>query len=149
MDDDRNASQSGFSGDEHLKERLKDLESRIKNDVETQLLGPKFELLEITQKVSRIDESFAGMLARVGALEQRMIILNKRTTPARMNWIYFVTLLSIVIFVAALVGRGWAQTPAVSIDFNVGDIIGGILVGVAALFAASSYSSIAKAGSQS
>ncbi|MFN7898537.1 MAG: hypothetical protein ACK5N0_02570 [Synechococcaceae cyanobacterium] len=54
MDGDRNASQSGFSGDEHLKERLNDLETRIKSDVEMQLLGPKFEWLEITQKVSRI-----------------------------------------------------------------------------------------------
>jgi hypothetical protein len=48
-------------------------------------------------------------------------------------------LVVVIAFVAILVERGWAQHPAVSIDFNIGEIIGGALVGLGAPVAGVAY----------
>jgi hypothetical protein len=52
---------------------------------------------------------------------------------------YFVPLAVAVLFVAFLIWRGYAAQPTVSIDFNVGEIIGGLLAGVGALAAGIAY----------
>lgn len=48
-------------------------------------------------------------------------------------------LVVIVVFVARLVGLGWVEKPEVSIVFNVGEIIGGTMIGLSALVASAWY----------
>ena len=52
---------------------------------------------------------------------------------------YFAQLLVVIILTGYLVHHGWAEKPTVSIQYNVGEIIGGLLVGVGALIASISY----------
>jgi hypothetical protein len=52
---------------------------------------------------------------------------------------YFVPLLVAAALTGYLVYRGWAEKPAVTIEFNVGEIIGGLLAGVGALMAGLAY----------
>ncbi len=77
--------------------------------------------------------------ARLDRLDSQMVLLQKRTKPLKRDWLYLVIFGTAALLTVMLVARGWAQKPAVSIDFNVGDIIGGLLVGVAAVFASLSY----------
>lgn len=52
---------------------------------------------------------------------------------------YAIPLLFAVAVTAILVIYGWAQKPTVSIQYNVGEIIGGVLAGVGALVAGVTY----------
>jgi hypothetical protein len=79
------------------------------------------------------------MRRRLNEMEPQMAMLLKRTRPLRRDWLYLVIFGTAALFTVVLVARGWAQKPTVSIDFNVGDIIGGLLVGFAAVFASLSY----------
>jgi hypothetical protein len=55
------------------------------------------------------------------------------------NWLYGAIFLLISAVVAYVVYRGWAQKPTVNIEFNVGEIIGGILAGAGVLLAGGAY----------
>ena len=127
---------------------------RLQDDLENwrpspgQALGETYQILEMRSKLEEVICGIEGGKRRLNDLEEKADILFRRTTPHRMNWIYLVAIGLVVAFVAALVSKGWAQTPSVSIEFNVGDIIGGVLVGIAALFAAHSYTYSVSRGSR-
>lgn len=56
-----------------------------------------------------------------------------------LNWMYLVVLSATVIVVGVLVWYGITQKPNVSIEFNVGEIIAGLLAGTGALVAGGAY----------
>lgn len=64
---------------------------------------------------------------------------SKKLKETREKVWYFAPLLIVIAFTAYLVYRGWAEKPSVSIEYNVGEIIGGLLVGIGALMAGAAY----------
>jgi len=56
-----------------------------------------------------------------------------------LNWMYVLLLGLVFGIVAVLIAEGWAQPAEVSIEFNVGEIIGGLLVGAGAAAAGGAY----------
>ncbi len=56
-----------------------------------------------------------------------------------LNWIFFIVFVLVLVFVGYIVFKGWATKPTVNIDFNVGEIIGGTLIGSGALLAGRAY----------
>ena len=66
--------------------------------------------------------------------------LDKRSRPViAVSWVYIGIFIFMIAITAILVWRGWVKSPEVSIQFNVGEIIGGILVGVGAATAGIAY----------
>ena len=112
-------------GVDRLKEVIADLQPIPADPMIEEFLGQS-ELLDELRR-------------RLTEMESQIALLRKRTRPLRRDWLYLVIFGTAALFTVMLVARGWAQKPTVSIDFNVGDIIGGLLVGVAAVFASLSY----------
>ena len=82
---------------------------------------------------TQTEEEVKKLNGRVKALEKR----SRQDIVG--SWIYILILCFVVIFTGLLVWRGWAEIPEVSIQFNVGEIIGGVLVGLGAVLAATAY----------
>ena len=55
------------------------------------------------------------------------------------NWLYVAIFGLISVIVGYIVYLGWAEKPTVNIEFNVGEIIGGILAGAGVLLAGGAY----------
>jgi hypothetical protein len=55
------------------------------------------------------------------------------------NWLYVAIFGLISAVVGYIVYLGWAEKPTVNIEFNVGEIIGGILAGAGVLLAGGAY----------
>jgi hypothetical protein len=61
-------------------------------------------------------------------------------SPQPKDHLWFIVLLTLALGATVLlVAHGWAERPTVSIEYNVGEIIGGLLVGIGALIAALAY----------
>ncbi|MCG3158138.1 MAG: hypothetical protein DKINENOH_04779 [bacterium] len=86
-----------------------------------------------------MDEKIQKLEDELQNLDDRLKKLEKKERPLQKHWIYLVLFGIIVVFTGFLVARGWAEKPSVSIDYNVGEIIGGLLLGVAALIGAVTY----------
>lgn len=89
-------------------------------------------------------ESLTIMREELKLLGDRIQILEARFKDSgvkeRWNSLWYIAPLIIaVVFTGYLVSLGWAEKPDVSIEFNVGEIIGGSLAGVGALLAAVAY----------
>jgi hypothetical protein len=82
-------------------------------------------------------EELKLLAARVEGLEARLKTKKLKETQEKI-W-YFAPLILVVVFTWLLVQHGWAEKPDVSIEFNVGEIVGGSLVGVGALIAGVAY----------
>ena len=119
-------------GVDRLKEVIADLQPIPADPMIEEFLGQS-ELLD------DVKVEIGEMRRRLTEMESQIALLRKRTRPLRRDWLYLVIFGTAALFTVMLVARGWAQKPTVSIDFNVGDIIGGLLVGVAAVFASLSY----------
>ena len=104
---------------ERLRETL-DRQSTLIEVHSEQLKGTLDEIQELKTEIRRLD-------ARIKTRRQEEKI-----------W-YILPLIAVIVFVGILVYKGWAEKPAVSIDFNVGEIIGGSLLGLGALIAGLTY----------
>jgi hypothetical protein len=94
-----------------------------------------------TKSVQKQNRSWARkwrLLKKVSGIRQsiKSPIGKKKLT---VNWLYGAIFLLISAVVAYVVYRGWAQKPTVNIEFNVGEIIGGILAGAGVLLAGGAY----------
>lgn len=74
---------------------------------------------------------------KVSLLENQL--KSKKTKEKREKVWYFAPLLVVIIFTGYLVYYGWAEAPSVAINYNVGEIIGGLLTGIGALMAGAAY----------
>jgi hypothetical protein len=85
-----------------------------------------------------------GCEGQLREFEKKLNDLEQRSTSrsraeAREKIWYFLPLAAVIAFTIYVVSQGWADKPSVSITYNVGEIIGGTLVGVGALIAGSAY----------
>ncbi|MCU1268179.1 MAG: hypothetical protein JWM21_4497 [Acidobacteria bacterium] len=104
--------------DEYLTELLT---KRVNEAREGFYLSQPAEIQELRRKVQNFESSIPSQPRRL------------------VNRAYLVTLLAIIAILGVAVWRGWSQRPEVTVDFNVGEIIGGILVGAGALTAGTAY----------
>jgi len=94
----------------------------------------------LSNKLESMDESINTSSQTLTTIETKLNSLEKRTRPLiAMSWAYVGALCFVVLVTGLLVWLGWAQSPEVSIEYNVGEIIGGVLVGVGAAAAGTAY----------
>jgi Flp pilus assembly protein TadB len=108
---------------------------------DSQISEVREDLEGLSRDRDELQEELANTQERVRKLEQTLEQLRQRSAPGWLGgngWI-LATLLIVIAVVVVLVWRGWAATPTVSIDFSAGEMIGGVLVGSAALVAGASY----------
>lgn len=60
-------------------------------------------------------------------------------TPRHINWYYLVILLIVIAATAAVIYFGRAPQPQVNVEYNVGEIIGGLLAGAGVAAAGVAY----------
>jgi hypothetical protein len=92
--------------------------------------------LKIKSNLDLVDTKINSLYADV---EQKLLQI--KTKRKSMDWVY-VALLCIVFIPLTgwLVYKGWATKPDVTIDYSIGEIIGGILIGGGAIIAGTAYS---------
>ena len=76
-----------------------------------------------------------ALRSKVQKLESSSGVQNRQFV----NLAYLVVLTAIVGIVGLAVWSGWSQVPEVTVEFNVGEIIGGVLVGAGAITAGAAY----------
>lgn len=110
------------------------------------VLGPLFdESIDavVTHHVDQARKNFE--LAQPAEIQELRLKLQRHETSRGsqnrrlINRAYVVALVAIVVLVGIAVRKGWSQSPEVTVDFNVGEIIGGILVGAGAMTAGAAY----------
>lgn len=107
-----------------LEETLEDASEFAKNSIESRILQIEFKILE--------HESLLNSLIKI---QEHMV----KTKPSAKNWLYLIIFSVIVVVTGFIVAYGWAEKPTVSITYNVGDIISGLLVGISAVLASIFY----------
>lgn len=102
--------------------------------------------IDLVERVDQLAMHIGGLHKKIDDIHEKIDGLssefenNRRNTKkAEFPWLYFLVLSVVIGFVGILVVKGWTEPLKVSINFNVGEIIGGILVGVSALLAAIVY----------
>lgn len=123
---------------ERVREEAK--EKRIKAfqaDPTPQLDAIDFASNYIMERGVKTEAGLEKLSGAVDALRKEIESMRRERIPA--PWLYFVVLFLVVAGTASLVFYGWAEKPEISIDYNVGEIIGGLLVGVGALVASTAY----------
>ena len=107
-----------------LEETLEDASEFAKNSIESRILQIEFKILE--------HESLLNSLIKK---QEHMV----KTKPSAKNWLYLIIFSVIVVVTGFIVAYGWAEKTTVSITYNVGDIISGLLVGISAVLASIFY----------
>ena len=97
----------------------------------------KKELDKLKEEFELPETVVGEMKNELDNLKQECKKRDRQVTPGK--WIYVPVLCLVVVFISFLVWRGWAEKPEVSIQFNVGEIIGGVLIGLSAILAAITY----------
>ncbi len=117
------------------EEELKLEEERRKPEKLREDIDRQSQLVELHER------QIKGTLEEIDKLKSEIGKLDSRIKAGRQEEkkLYILPLIAVILFVAFLVYRGWAEKPTVSIDFNVGEIIGGSLVGIGALIAGVTY----------
>lgn len=109
---------------------------------EDQVEKPESVRCSRCEQMRLIDEKARFALSQFSELE-RQAGHQAQTTPsprhARVNWIYITLLAGVLGVTAVLVVWGWAKKPTVSIEYDVGAIIGGVLAGAGAAAAGIAY----------
>jgi hypothetical protein len=120
----RGSPDSAKERQDKLKIEMIDVYANIQNNMEQE---------EIQKKVDELE-------ADVKKLKSEVEVLKKRTQlPKTVNWAYVGVFAFLILITALLFWRGWAEKAQVSIDYNIGEIIAGILVGVGAVTAGVTY----------
>lgn len=73
------------------------------------------------------------------SVAKKKIKLRTKERHAMLNWFYVAIFLLISVLVGYIVSLGWVEKPSVIIEFNVGEIVGGILAGAGVLLAGGAY----------
>ena len=93
----------------------------------------------IDQKISKTAAAVETVANEIAQLKAAVADVQRKIEPQPGHILYAVFLLVVVVAIGLLVWTGWANKPDVSIDFNVGEIIGGLLVGIATMIAGLAY----------
>jgi hypothetical protein len=102
------------------------------------------ELLSLRETMNYIHEkdrgSFKALQDELASVKSEVESLTKRSRPLiSVGWVYVGMFLFAIVVTGLLVWRGWAERPDVSIEYNVGEIIGGILAGAGVAAAGAAY----------
>lgn len=94
--------------------------------------------------VYRLRTNFEIQEAQISKLENDVAELRAKLQTKKLKQfsekaLYFLPLALAIGITAYLIHRGWAEKVSVSIDYNVGEIIGGLLVGIGVLVAGAAY----------
>ncbi|UNZ00234.1 hypothetical protein MQE36_07790 [Zhouia spongiae] len=95
--------------------------------------------LKIKSNMDLIDEKTNSINEMFNDIEKKLFQLKLKRKS--IDWIYVALLCAVFIPLTGwLVYSGWANNPDVTIDFSIGEIIGGILIGGGAIIAGTAYS---------
>ena len=125
-----------------INQRMGELRTEI-NRLRTGDVTPQIENLE-KYFDKRFEPRWANIEKLSSTLTKHQQTLQKfdrqrRTRAIKALLIWVLLLAAVVGFVSYLVLSNWANKPDVSIDFNVGEIIGGLLGGIGVLVAGVAY----------
>jgi hypothetical protein len=129
-----------MSKNESLESQLEQASEKNKaRALEPENLLQQIEYLKIqvglqTEEVKEVSGRNLDLDSRIRNLEMRQT--SKRTAEKAL---YIIPSIVIVAFTTFLVSKGWAETPEVTIDFNVGEIVGGLLGGLGILVGGIAY----------
>jgi hypothetical protein len=112
-----NGGEPGQSNQEKLEAHLREARSK--------------SIPDLLESMTIMREELKLIAARVEGLETRLNTKKLEQAPGKVR--YVLALILVILITALLVWRGWAQKPDVSIEFNVGEIVGGVGVLVAGL----------------
>jgi len=107
---------------------LTDEEKKYINDQKQKILFPLF--LEVFDEIA---ENSKGLLEKI-YYNCRFWLKEKQ-----INWPYVVVFFAVSFLVFYIVYAGWAEKPSINIEFNIGEIIGGILAGAGVFIAGKAY----------
>jgi polyhydroxyalkanoate synthesis regulator phasin len=119
--------------------KLEDTRESAKHDLEGRILKIDFQILEHESRLTSLTKEADNLKSEIGTLKTQVAELKKKTRPLRRHSLYLIIFAVLVLVTGFLVAYGWAEKPTVSITYNVGDIIGGLLVGIAAVLASIFY----------
>lgn len=127
-----------------LRKELSEAEIRSLDGSLEDLLQPLYARSLAEVVASRVQEARKEMIlaqpAETQALRRKAEAMStKRSVLQKLNLAYLGAVVLIVGLVGLAIWRGWAQKAEVHVDFNVGEIIGGVLVGVGAAAAGTAY----------
>jgi hypothetical protein len=92
---------------------------------------------EDKQHIEKLEKHVDALGSNVGDLKKQ---LQTHKEPPSSKWIKLL-LLPFAVLLAYLMWKGLGKDASLSISFDVGDIVGGFLVGAAALYASITYAS--------
>jgi hypothetical protein len=103
------------------------------SSVEDKNAKEEFRFREIKDLIQKKED-------RIAALEQKMKHYEKATKKVKKAGLaYIVLFILVTTIICCLVKYGWAQTPEITIEYNVGEIIIGLLGGVGIATAGIAY----------
>ncbi len=127
---------SYYTKSENLKTNLSVLDQNINklySDTE-QKIQANIELVD-----SKIQELYLKNEQKHLEIQKKLAKI--KPSKKKIEWIYLAFLFIVFIpLTGFLVYKGWADKPEVTIDFSIGEIIGGILIGGGAIIAGTAYS---------
>ena len=122
-----------------FEETLEDSSEFAKNNNESRILQIEFKILEHESHLNSLIKQQESLTNEIGKLNTNIQKLMIKTKPLAKNWLYLIIFSVIVVVTGFIVAYGWAEKPTVSITYNVGDIISGLLVGISAVLASIFY----------
>lgn len=123
-----------------LKQELTEQEQSALWEARWKVLGPLFDESVNAVGALRADQARKDLALAQPAemLELRKKVQNSEA-PRLVNRAYLAALVTIVVLVGLAIWRGWSEKPEVKVEFNVGEIIAGVLVGAGAMTAGAAY----------
>ena len=90
--------------------------------------------MKIIQDEAREEEKYSRFLELYGNAAAA-----EKKGNSRISVMYFMVFVVLVMVLAPLVWLGYADKPTINVEFNIGEIIGGLLIGVSAVTASVTY----------
>jgi hypothetical protein len=97
------------------------------------------KLAIVTKDGHDLAVKYGKLSAEMEELKSKVQTLKRESAPLPRPWLYIILLAIVVLFVGGLIYYGQAAKPTVAINYNVGEIIGGLLVGISAVIAGITY----------
>ena len=95
------------------------------------------QINDLTLEIEQLTDQFE---TKSTSLDNEIKRIRRRMKPLQsISWIYIGMFFFVVGITVLLVWQGWASQPEVSIQFNVGEIIGGVLAGAGVATAGIAY----------
>jgi hypothetical protein len=95
---------------------------------------------ELRKSINEVNEVQKKLQERIDGINSKLDLLDKRSKPViAVSWAYLAVFIIMVAVTAFLFWLGWGKEVKASINYNVGEIIGGLLAGTGAAVAGTAY----------